>query len=45
MPRSICRKNKFNVRKLAGLEKVWKSGRTFLGNHTRLQEINQLQVK
>jgi len=29
----------------AGLQKVWKSWRSFQGNRTCLQEINQLQVK
>jgi len=28
----------------AGLQNLWKSGRSFLGNHTCSQEINQLQV-
>jgi len=29
----------------AGLQKVWKSGRSFPGNRTCSREINQLQVK
>jgi len=28
-----------------GLQKVWKSGRSFPGNRTCSREINQLQVK
>jgi len=30
---------------LTGLQKVWKPGRSFLGNRTCSREINQLQVK